>query len=435
MKQAPPTFLYAQSGGVTPVINTSAQAAFAIARTARRVRRLFAGRDGILGILNEELIDVGAEDQRQLKRLRHTPGGAFGSCRLKLPSPAIDSRPYQRLAEVFAAHNVRWFLYNGGNDSQDTTAKIAAHCAAQGLPVTCVGVPKTIDNDLAATDCCPGFGSVAKYVATTVAETALDVASMARTSTKLFVLEVMGRNAGWIAAAGGLAAAPKGPVLLLLPEIPFRPQLFLRTVKERIARHGYCVVVCSEGVRTAAGKFLSERGSKDSFGHAQLGGVASVIADLCRAKLGVKYHWALADYMQRAARHLASATDLEQAAAVGREAARLALAGQGQVMAAIVRLSDRPYRWVIKPVPLSKVANRERCLPRNYISKDGFFITQSCRRYLVPLIVGEEPPPFADGLPVHAQLRLKIAPKKLPQWRPGKSCGPAATRTARTASG
>lgn len=418
MKSAPASFLYAQSGGVTPVINATAHAAFKAARAApRRVGRLLAGRDGIVGVLGEELIDVGAEDAKQFDRLLHTPGGAFGSCRHKLPDPAVDARPYRRIADVFAAHNVRWFLYNGGNDSQDTAGKIAAQCAAFGLPVTCVGVPKTIDNDLVGTDCCPGFGSVAKYIATSVAETALDLASMARTSTKLFVLEVMGRNAGWLAAAGGLAAQPGGPVAILFPEIPFVEDAFLRTVEKRIGRHGFCVVVCSEGARRRSGALLSDRGVRDSFGHAQLGGAAGVVAELCKKRLGVKYHWALADYMQRAARHLASATDLEQACAVGREAARLALAGTGGVMPAIVRECSDPYRWTVRPVPLAQVANKERKLPRRYVSRDGFFITAACREYLAPLIVGEAPTPFANGLPLHAKLKRKLLAPKLADWR------------------
>lgn len=408
--------LYAQSGGVTAVINTSAWGVIDTAQRSRKVSKVLAGKDGILGVLHEQLIDVNAEKPSELARLRHTPGGIFGSCRLKLPGPDKDPKPYHRLLEVFQAHDIGYFLYNGGNDSQDTTNKISAFAQAAGVAVTCVGVPKTVDNDLAATDCCPGFGSVAKYVATTMLETRCDVASMARTSTKLFILEVMGRNAGWIAAAGALAGEAGGPVMLALPEVPHEPNRFVKAVKSRIDKHGYCCVVASEGLRDKRGRIISERGSRDAFAHAQLGGVAGILAEECKKALGVKCHWALADYMQRSARHLASATDLKQAEAVGREAVRCALAGTGGVMPAIVRDADSPYRWHVAPVPLARVANAERKLPRKFISKDGYFVTPACLRYLAPLIVGEDPPPYRDGLPVHARLRRRLVPPRLPGW-------------------
>ncbi|MBF2735462.1 MAG: 6-phosphofructokinase [Betaproteobacteria bacterium AqS2] len=410
-----PNLLYAQSGGVTSVINATAWGVATAAAASPKVGRVYAGRNGILGVLAEELIDVTAEDKREIAKLRHTPGGAFGSCRLKLTDPAKDSRSFERIAEVFKAHRIGYFLYNGGNDSQDTTNKVAEFCRARGVDVRCVGIPKTVDNDLAATDCCPGFGSVAKYVAATVAETALDVESMARTSTKLFILEVMGRHAGWIAAAGGLPYPAAGPVILALPEVPHKR--FFAAVKAKIAKHGYCVVVASEGLADAKGRHLSERGTKDSFAHAQLGGVAAVLAERAKAKLGVKYHWALADYMQRAARHLSSQVDLDQAAKVGQAAVAYATAGKTQVMPAIVRTSDRPYRWTVKPVPLQEVANKERKLPKGYVTADGYYITAACRRYLQPLIAGEAPQPYRDGLPVHARLRRRAVRKKLPAFR------------------
>lgn len=409
--------IYAQSGGVTSVINASAWGVIDEANNDARVGRVLAGKDGILGVLSEELIKVNAERAAELRKLRHTPGGAFGSCRLKLPDPKKDDAPYRRLVEVFRAHDVGYFLYNGGNDSQDTTNKIARFCAKAGLDVTCVGIPKTVDNDLAHTDCCPGFGSVAKYVAATVSETALDVASMSRTSTKVFILEVMGRHAGWIAAAGGLPAAQKGPVMICFPEIPHSRPKFLKAVKHRIDTYGYCVVVASEGLKDGKGRYLSERGTRDSFAHAQLGGVAGILADQCKAGLSVKYHWALADYMQRAARHLSSKVDVAQAEAVGRNAVRHAVRGKGQVMMAIKRLADKPYKWKVQPVPLSKVANKERKVPSNYITADGHMITKSCRTYLAPLIEGEDPPPYKNGLPVHAQLKLALARKKLRPWK------------------
>lgn len=409
--------LYAQSGGVTAVINTSAKGVIDTAKKSKKVGKILAGADGILGVLEERLIDVSAEDPKQITLLRHTPGGAFGSCRLKLPDPAKDAKPYQRLVEIFRVHNIGYFLYNGGNDSQDTTNKIATFAQEAGVEVTCVGVPKTVDNDLACTDCCPGFGSVAKYVATTVAETRRDVASMAATSTKLFILEVMGRHAGWIAAAGSLGSTAGGPVIIALPEVPHNPKRFIATVKQRIAKHGYCCVVASEGLCNLKGQLLAESSVKDSFGHAQLGGVAGILANEAKAALGVKFHWAQADYMQRAARHLASKTDLEQAYAVGQAAMRYALAGNGGVMAAIVREQDHPYRWHIAPVPLAEVANAERKLPRSFITKDGYYITPAGKRYLAPLIAGEEHPPFKDGLPVHAQLKHKLLKPQLKKYR------------------
>lgn len=408
--------LYAQSGGVTAVINTTAWGIIDAARRSRKVNRIYAGADGILGILEERIIDVSAEAPTELGRLRYTPGGAFGSCRLKLPDPAVDAGPYQRLVEIFQAHDIGYFLYNGGNDSQDTTNKIATFAKQAGVDVTCVGVPKTVDNDLAGTDCCPGFGSVAKYVATTVAETRRDVASMSATSTKLFILEVMGRHAGWIAAAGALAGEPGGPVMVALPEIEHSPKRFIAAVKQRITKFGYCCVVASEGLHDKNG-LLADSGSRDSFGHAQLGGVAGILANQCKEALGVKYHWALADYMQRAARHLASATDLKQAEAVGRAAVKFALAGTGGVMPGIVRDQDSPYRWHIDAVPLTKVANAERKFPRSFISKDGYFITAAGRRYLAPLIEGEDHPPFKNGLPVHAQLKHKLVRQRLRTYR------------------
>ena len=412
--------IYAQSGGVTSVINTSAWGVISQALKSKKVNRIYAGADGILGVLEERLIDVNAEDPKQLKLLRSTPGGAFGSCRLKLPDPKKDKRPYERLNRIFSQHNIGYFLYNGGNDSQDTTNKIAQFAKANGLDVICVGIPKTVDNDLACTDCCPGFGSVAKYIATTVKETRCDVASMSATSTKLFIIEVMGRHAGWIAAAGALAGEPNGPVMVCLPEVPHNTKRFTDAVKARIKKHGYCCVVVSEGLSDSKGELLSESSVKDSFGHAQLGGVASILAEQCKQALGVKYHWAQADYMQRAARHQASKTDLDQAEALGREAVKLATAGKGSVMPAIKRLKDKPYRWEIQPVPLSEVANKERKVPASFITKDGYFITPKGLKYLAPLIIGEDPPAYKDGLPVHTKLKRKLIKRKLPTWKPKK---------------
>jgi len=409
--------LYAQSGGVTAVINATACAVIETARAAKVP--VLAARNGIIGALREELIDTSKESRAAIAALRRTPGGAFGSCRFKLKSIEQDRARYERLIEVFRAHDIRWFLYNGGNDSADTALKISAIGKQLGYAINVIGVPKTVDNDLAVTDCCPGFGSVAKYTAVSVAEASLDVESMCESSTKVFIIEVMGRHAGWIAAAGGLAARAPGdpPHLILFPEITFDEAGFLTRVKASVERVGYCTVVASEGLRNADGAFLAEAGTRDSFGHAQLGGVAPVLAELVKRKLGYKYHWALPDYLQRSARHLASKTDADQAYAVGKAAVDYALAGRNAVMPVIVRTSDAPYRWKIEPAPLSRIANHEKKLPKNFIDRDGYGITAAARRYLQPLIRGEDAPKYAkDGLPDYVRLRRQLVAKKLPAY-------------------
>jgi ATP-dependent phosphofructokinase / diphosphate-dependent phosphofructokinase len=412
----PRNAFYAQSGGVTAVINASAAGVIEAARKHRKhIGKVYAGRDGIVGGLTEDLIDVGAESAATIKGLRHTPAGAFGSARFKLKGLEQNRAEYERLIEVFRAHDIGYFFYNGGNDSMDTALKVSQIGEALGYPITCVGVPKTVDNDLPFTDCCPGFGSVAKYIAVSTREAALDVASMARTSTKVFVLEVMGRNAGWIAAAGGLAGEKAGdpPHVILFPEIAFDEAAFLARVKGSVEQNGYCVIVVSEGTKYPDGKFLAEAGTRDAFGHAQLGGVGPVVAQLVKDKLGYKFHWAVADYLQRAARHIASKTDVEQAYAVGKAAVEFAVKGMNGVMPAIIRTSSKPYRWKIEPVPLSKVANVEKKVPREYITADGFGITPACRRYLAPLIAGEDYPPFRNGLPDYVKIRGKSVRRKL----------------------
>ena len=410
---------YAQSGGVTAVINATACGLIeAVRRKPGRIGKLFAGRNGILGALTEELIDTSLESDAAIAGLRHTPGGAFGSCRYKLRSIDEQEREYRRLIEVFAAHGIRYFFYNGGGDSQDTAHKVSLLSARLDYPITAIGIPKTVDNDLPLTDCCPGFGSVAKYVATSTKEAALDVASMAETSTKVFILEVMGRHAGWIAAAAALAQEKPGdaPHILLLPEAPFDQQRFLAKVRQTVDKRGYCVVVASEGARQADGKLLAEAGGKDAFGHAQLGGLAPVLADMVRGQLGYKHHWAVADYLQRSARHIASAVDVRQAYALGKAAVEFALAGKNAVMPTIKRLSDAPYRWTIGEAALSRVANVERKMPQGYLSADGFGITAKARRYLAPLIEGEDPPPYRNGLPQYVRLDNRLAAKKLPPF-------------------
>jgi 6-phosphofructokinase 1 len=408
---------YAQSGGVTAVINASACGVIETARQHKdRIGKVYAGRNGIIGALTEDLIDTSKESARAIAALRHTPSGAFGSCRYKMKSLEANRREYERLIEVFEAHNIGYFFYNGGGDSADTCLKVSQLSKATGYPIQAIHVPKTVDNDLPITDNCPGFGSVAKYIAVSTREASFDVASMAKTSTKIFVLEVMGRHAGWIAAAGGLASTDDCdlPVLILFPEVVFNERKFLATVKRKVREYGYCSIVVSEGVHDKSGKFLADQGLKDAFGHAQLGGVAPVIANLIRDNLGFKYHWAVADYLQRAARHIASKSDVEQAYATGKAAVQMALAGKNSVMPTIKRTSNKPYRWKIGEAKLSRVANVEKMMPKNFITKDGFGITQRCRTYLEPLIAGEDYPPYGkDGMPKYVQLKNVAVAKKL----------------------
>lgn len=410
--------VYAQSGGPTAVINASGCGVIETAREYKNFSKVFAARNGILGVLREELIDTSKENKTNIANLRYMPGSAFGSCRYKLKSIQDNRAEYERLIEVFAAHDIGYFFYNGGGDSQDTALKVSQLGKEMGYPICCIGIPKTVDNDLPITDNCPGFGSVAKYVAVSIREASLDVASMAETSTKVFILEVMGRHAGWIAAAGGLAAEQEGdaPHIILFPEIPFDETKFLARVKKCVKQYGYCALVVSEGTRDKQGKFLAEAGTKDAFGHAQLGGVAPYIANLIKDKLNFKYHWAVADYLQRSARHIASETDLEQAYALGKAAVEFAVAGKNAVMPTIVRGKGKRYSWSIGETPLKTVANIEKALPRNYISQDGFGITQICRDYLQPLITGEAYPPYHLGLPKLIRLKKQLIVKKLPKW-------------------
>jgi 6-phosphofructokinase 1 len=413
---SPRNAFYAQSGGVSAVINASACGVIETARKhPGKIGKLYAGRDGIVGALTEDLIDTSLESAAAIRALRHTPGGAFGSARYKLAGIDQNRAQYERLIEVFRAHDIGYFFYNGGNDSMDTAQKVSEIGQILGYPMTCIGVPKTVDNDLPLTDCCPGFGSAAKYIAVSTREAALDVVSMARTSTRVFVLEVMGRHAGWIAAAGGLAGSKAGdaPHIILFPEIAFDQEKFLAKVKTSVDRYGYCVIVVSEGVRDAGGKFLAEAGTKDAFGHAQLGGVGPVVAEMTRAAFGYKFHWAVADYLQRSGRHIASKVDVEQAYAVGKAAVEFAIKGKNAVLPIIVRKSAKPYRWSIGEAPLSAIANREKQVPRNFITADGFGITAACRRYLAPLIGGEDYPPYRGGLPVYVELKGHPVPRRV----------------------
>lgn len=425
---------YAQSGGVTAVINASACGVLEAARRhPEEIGKVYAGRDGILGALTEDLIDTSLEPEAAIAALKHTPGGAFGSCRYKLGSIDEHRVQFERLIAVFQAHDIGYFFYNGGGDSQDTAFKVSQIGAALGYPLQSIGIPKTMDNDLAVTDCSPGFGSVAKYLATSLREAAFDLRAMSRSSTKVFVLEAMGRHAGWTTAACALAAEREGdaPHLLLFPEIAFDEERFLARVKENLERHGECVVAASEGVKRQDGAFLAETGARDAFGHAQLGGVAPVVAGLVGTRLGCRCHWAVPDYLQRAARHIASATDLEHAYAVGRAAVEFALDGRNAVMPAIRRLRDEPYRWDIVPAPLCEVANREKLLPPDFISADGFGITPAARRYLAPLIQGEAFPPFKTASPTTQRCATWRRQKNWPRNSPSDEVGaPAASGAA-----
>jgi len=406
---------YAQSGGVTSVINASACGVIETCRQqGDKIGKVFAGRNGIIGALSEELIDTSRESDADIAALKKTPSGAFGSCRFKLKSLEENRREYERLIEVFKAHDIGYFFYNGGGDSADTCFKVSQLSETMGFPVQAIHIPKTVDNDLPITDNCPGFGSVAKYVAVSALEASLDVKSMAKTSTKVFILEVMGRHAGWIAAAGGLIEDYGIPVLLLFPEVDFDHDKFVKAVQARVDAHGYCTVVVSEGARNADGSFLAEQGTRDAFGHAQLGGVAPVVADMIKQALGYKFHWAVADYLQRAARHIASASDLEQAYALGRASVEMALAGKNAIMPTIERISNNPYQWQIGSAALADVANVEKTMPLDFISEDGFGITQKCRDYLYPLIQGEAYPDYDDcGMPRYVVLKNELADKKL----------------------
>ena len=405
---------YAQSGGVTAVINASACGVIETARAHKdKIGKVYAGRNGIIGALTEDLIDTARESASAIRQLRSTPSGAFGSCRYKLKSLESHRREYERLIEVFKAHDIGYFFYNGGGDSADTCFKVSQLSAQMGYPLQAIHVPKTIDNDLPITDCCPGFGSVAKYVAVSVLEASFDVRSMAKTSTKVFVVEVMGRHAGWIAAAGGLVEEHGIPVVILFPEIVFDEARFLKRVDKLVKEHGFCTVVVSEGCHNADGTFLAEQGARDAFGHAQLGGAAPVVANMVKQALGHKFHWAVADYLQRSARHIASATDVKQAYELGKKAVELALAGRNAVMPTVERTSDAPYRYKIGVAELAKVANVEKFMPRDFITKDGFGITEKCRRYLTPLIQGEDYPKYKNGLPVYVTLKNTPVAKKL----------------------
>ena len=411
---------YAQSGGVTSVINASAGALILEAKKHNElIGKVYAGKNGILGALREELIDTSKESRSAIESLKNRPGGAFGSCRFKLKGLDTDRKEYERLIEVFKAHNIGYFFYNGGNDSADTAYKVSQISEQLNYPIKCIAIPKTVDNDLALTDSCPGFGSAAKYIATSTLEASLDTKSMCESSTKVFILEVMGRHAGWMAASSALARTEKEdpPHIILMPEVDFNQKFFLSSVKQCVKENGFCVVVASEGIKNSKGKFLAESDTKDAFGHAQLGGVAPYLAGLISEKLKLKNHWAVPDYLQRSARHISSKTDLLQAEAVGVHAIKYAVKGMNGVMPIIVRGKGKKYTWKIEPAPLSKIANVEKKLPKSFIAKNGMDVTAKAINYLAPLIEGEAFPPFKNGIPKIEKLKLIEVKKKLAQWR------------------
>ncbi len=413
----PKNAFYAQSGGVTAVINASACGVIETARKhPDKITNVYAGRNGIIGALTEDLIDTNLESDADIAALKHTPSGAFGSCRFKLKGLEDSKAEYERLIEVFKAHDIGYFFYNGGGDSADTCHKVSQLSEKMGYPIQAIHVPKTVDNDLPITDNCPGFGSVAKYIAVSTMEASYDVASMAKTSTKIFVIEVMGRHAGWIAAAGGLVEDDGIPVVILFPEIDFDETAFMARVQANVEKHDYCTIVVSEGAKWPDGRFLAEQGTRDAFGHAQLGGAAPVVANMVKDKLGYKFHWAVADYMQRAARHIAAKTDVEQAYAMGKAGVEMALAGDNAIMPTIIRTSNDPYTWEVGKAPLADVANVEKMMPMDYISEDGFGITQACKEYLIPLIQGEDYPPYKNGMPKYVKLKNNMIAKKLPDF-------------------
>ena len=408
---------YAQSGGVTAVINASACGVIQTARKhSDKIGTVYAGRNGIIGALTEDLIDTNLESEEDIAALLHTPSGGFGSCRFKLKGLEDSKAEYERLIEVFKAHDIGYFFYNGGGDSADTCHKVSQLSEKMGYPIQAVHIPKTVDNDLPITDNCPGFGSVAKYIAVSTLEASFDVRSMAKTSTKIFVIEVMGRHAGWIAAAGGLVEDQNIPVVILFPEVEFDQEKFLAKVDEKVKEYGFCTIVVSEGVHWADGRFLAEQGTRDSFGHAQLGGAAPVVANIIKDALGYKFHWAVADYLQRAARHLSSKSDVEQAYALGEAGVKFALEGDNAIMPTVDRISDSPYEWKIGKAPLSEVANVEKMMPMDFITEDGFGITEKCKTYLLPLIEGEDYPPYENGLPKYVVLKNQSVDKKLPEF-------------------
>ena len=410
--------LYLQSGGVSSVINVSACGVLEEAyRHSQLITGIYSAAFGIHGLLNEEIYDVTNLNKETLRAIRCMPGGVFGSSRHRIVDAHEDDSEYQRLLNIFRAHGISCFLYNGGGGSMAAAEKIADYCRTLNFPISCIGIPKTIDNDMEQTDNCPGYGSVAKFTATTTREAGLDVASTYTSSTKVLLMEVMGRHAGWIAAAAGLAQqeVDDPPHLIIFPERPLNKKDFLNKVDECVKRIGYCVVIVAEGARGEDGEYINA--NVTSSGHRQLGGAAMVLAILIKELLGYKYHCVISDYLQRSARHLSSQVDVEHAYAVGSAAVRYALAGKDCVVPMITRISSSPYKWKINEVSLKVVANKEKFLPQSYISKDGYGISDTAREHILPLIQGEAYPIYQDGLPQMTRHRFPLLTKKLLPWK------------------
>jgi 6-phosphofructokinase 1 len=412
--------LVAQSGGPTAVINASLAGVIQEAGRHECIEEIYGGANGILGVLDEELIDINDERARTIEGLKYTPAAALGTCRYKLDfkkNPEQAAKDMDRLFEVFKAHNIRYFFYIGGNDSQDTAHKIHEQAIARGYEMRVNGVPKTIDNDLPHTDHCPGYGSVIKYNGATVMEIAADVVSMATQDGSCCLIEVMGRGAGWIAAGTALAkrSADDAPHIVLVPEIAFNEEGFLARIKETLERLPCCVVVVGEGLKNGAGEEIAADKSRlDAFGHPVLSGVAEHLGELVQGKLSVKTRTVKLGYAQRAAAHFASATDSAESTACGEAAVRAAVGGQSGFMVKIVRRQNNPYKWGTDLQPLQEIANVEHLIPRDWFSEDGFLPNEKFLEYARPLIEGEVKVPMENGLPKYVALEKSRVEKKLP---------------------
>ncbi|MDK2943431.1 MAG: ATP-dependent phosphofructokinase / diphosphate-dependent phosphofructokinase [Mesotoga sp.] len=402
--------VYAQSGGVTSVINASAYGTLVAALESKEIDRVFAGINGVKGILNEDLYDLTEEARSEIDRIPYTPGAVFGSCRTKIDS----DEDFEKLFKVFDAHSIRYFFYNGGNDSMDTAHKISKKAKEIGYELQVVGIPKTVDNDLLETDHCPGYGSAARFTAISIMEATRDLKSMYSDSTKVFIMESMGRNSGWLAASGSLASTDRfhGPQIILLPEVPFMEDSFIAKVEEVVKKEGYCSIVASEALKRPDGSFISTAGYYDAFGNVQLGKIGQYLEKIIRDALKCKVHVALPDYLQRSSRHVASLIDWQEAVEVGALAVREAIRGESEVMISINRLRSKPYLKEYTTVALELIANGTKDLPVEFISEDGFYVTDEFRSYALPLIQGEAPNLYLNGLPMYENLQ-KIRARKL----------------------
>ena len=406
--------IFGQSGGPTSVINASAAGVFTEAlKQTGVIEKVYGAANGIVGILNEKFYDIGQEDPAELELLKTTPSSALGSCRYKLAKPEVDDTDYKRILEVFKKYNIRYFFYNGGNDSMDTCNKISKFIAKSGYECRVIGVPKTIDNDLFGTDHCPGFASAAKYIATTTMEVYLD--ARVYDSGMVTVIEIMGRNAGWLTAASALAAHKGlGPDLIYLPEVDFDIDKMMADIKKVYDKEKKVIVAVSEGVKTKDGKYIPElvgEVSVDAFGHKQMGGTAAVLANYIKEKLGCKVRGIELSLMQRCAAHLASKQDVEESFLSGQTAVRIAVDGMTDFMVGFQRPESGPYKCEIKLIPLNDVANTEKVVPKEWINDEGNFVNEKFIDYALPLIQGESKIAIEDGLPRFAKLKKVLVAK------------------------